>query len=182
MRVARKHLSVCPVRRRTQGGYLLMEVVLALTIFGIAVMALANALNEGAFAAGELNRENSIRIGLRSFIEEVRRKEVNEMNLENFDERLQCSFSSTVDTVSLENKDGNALADLYMLHAKANWGEGTAAQEMKVDLYLYKSSTSESSSSSGSTTPTTTTTSSGTGSSSSPTSTSGGVATPSSSR
>ena len=54
------------------------------------------------------------------------------------DERLDATFSSTVEDLSLKNKDGTLLNDLYVLHAKASYGEGDAAREETTDLYIYK--------------------------------------------
>ena len=54
------------------------------------------------------------------------------------DERLGVTFASTVDELSLKNKDGKLLEDLYVLHAVASYGEGEAAREETTDLYVYK--------------------------------------------
>src|SRR4051794_31084798 len=100
-------------------GYVLFEVVLALTIFATAVLSLAASLNSALETGVSLNRDNAIRSGLRSFIEETRRKEVPDMTTEARDDRLDVTFSSTVEDLSLKNKDGDLLNDLYVLHAKA---------------------------------------------------------------
>lgn len=125
-------------RTTARPGYVLFEVILALTIFAVAVVGLTQSLNVSLEAAGRLNRENAIRTGLRSFIEETRRKEVADMATEARDERLGVTFSSTVEELSMKNVDGTVLNDLYVLHAKAAWGESTDTQEETVDLYVYK--------------------------------------------
>lgn len=119
-------------------GYVLFEVVLALTIFASAVLSLAASLNSALETGVNLNRENAIRMGLRSFIEETRRKEIADMSTEARDDRLEVNYSSTVEDLSLKNKDGTLLNDLYVLHAKASYGDGDAAREETADLYLYK--------------------------------------------
>src|SRR3954447_23229107 len=73
---------------RSRGGYLLLELILALTIFSLAIMGLVRSLQVGIQTAAILNRENDIRLGLRSFLEEVRRKPVAEMAQTVADERL----------------------------------------------------------------------------------------------
>lgn len=123
---------------RGVAGYVLFEVVLALTIFASAVLSLASSLNSALETGVNLNRENAIRMGLRSFIEETRRKEIADMATEARDERLDVTYSSTVEDLSLKNKDGTLLNDLYVLHAKASYGEGEAAREETTDLYIYK--------------------------------------------
>ena len=125
-------------RVRGAGGYLLFEVVLALTIFSVAVMSLASSLSTSLETAAIINHKNAVRIGLRSFLEEIKRKEVADMTTEQHDDRLDVTYSSTIEDLQLKNRDGTALDDLYIIHAKANWGEGSAAQEETVDLYVYK--------------------------------------------
>ena len=121
-----------------RSGYVLFEVVLALTIFAIAVVGLTQSLNLSLEAAGRLNREHAIRTGLRSFIEETRRKEIADMGTESRDDRLGVTYSSTVEELTMKNQDGTVLTDLYVLHAQAAWGEDKDTQEETVDLYIYK--------------------------------------------
>lgn len=150
-------------RRRRQSGYVLLEVILALTVFAFAVLGLANSLTTGIETANILNRDNAIRISMRSFIEEIRRKPIAEMNAEFFDERLQTRLSSTVESLTLNDRNGTVLSDLYVLKVTAVSGEGTDLREETVSLYVYKPASLEASdeggqSSSSSTTTTTTTT------------------------
>ena len=63
-----------PSQLALRRGYILLELVIALTIFAIAVLGLARSLSSALEVANSLNRENSIRIGLRAFLEEARRK------------------------------------------------------------------------------------------------------------
>ncbi len=122
-------------------GYVLFEVILALTIFALAVVGLASALNNIIESSATMNLDNSVRIGLRSFIEEVRRKPIADMSTTTTDDHLGAIYSSTVETLSLKNGDGVALNDLYTLHAKAAYGQGNTAREEIVDLYVYKPAT-----------------------------------------
>ena len=122
-------------------GYILFEVILALTLFSLAVLGLANALTTGIQAANILNKENAVRIGLRSFLEEIRRKPSAEMAVTTFDARLQATFSSTLEQLSIKDRNGTVLSDLYLLKAKATFGEGNEAREESVDMYVHKPQT-----------------------------------------
>ncbi len=122
----------------TASAYVLFEVILALTIFAIAVVGLATALNNIIESAAAMNLDNSARIGLRSFIEEVRRKPIADMNTNVTDDVLGATYTSTVETLNLQNTDGVALSDLYTLHAKVAYGQGNTAREESMDLYVYK--------------------------------------------
>src|SRR5437773_6466516 len=91
-------------------GYVLFEVVLALTVFAVAVVGLARSLNSSLETGNILNRENAVRVGLRSFIEETRRKEMADMATEARDDQLGAVYSSTVEELSVKNKDGTVLS------------------------------------------------------------------------
>lgn len=123
------------------GGYILLEVIMALMIFSVAVLGLANSLKTGIEMASIINRENGVRIGLRSFLEEIRRKPLAEMTANTFDARLQTTFSSTVEEISLKDRNGSVLKDMYVLHARASFGEGSEAQVESVEMYVYKPQT-----------------------------------------
>jgi hypothetical protein len=90
--------------------------------------------------ASDIRHDNLVRIGLRSFIEEQRRKSVADMPTQSTDDQLGVTYTTTVDDLTLKNQDGTVLTDLYVLHAKAEWGEGNDAQQETVDLYLYEPS------------------------------------------
>lgn len=125
-------------------GYILLELVIALTIFAIAVLGLARSLNTALEVANALNRENAIRIGLRSFLEEARRKQTTaEMAMTATDERLGCTYTSTIDEAGLQNSEGKNLADLYKLTAQASIPGLTDEQQPEpVTVYVYQPQTS----------------------------------------
>lgn len=127
-------------------GYILLELVIALTIFAIAVLGLANSLNSVLGVANSLNRDNNIRMGLRSFVEEARKKKTTaEMAMTQQDDRLGCSYSSIIEDAGLQNKSGKNLADLYKLTAKATIpGVRDDEQPEPVTVYVYQPQTSSS--------------------------------------
>lgn len=126
------------ILRRKHNGYLLLELILALTIFSLAVVGLARSLNMAIQTAAILNRENDIRVGLRSFLEEVRRKPLSDMATSYADERLGVTFTSEVDELTLKDKNGSVLRDLYKLHALATYEVGAEQREESVEMWVYK--------------------------------------------
>lgn len=124
-------------RRR---GYILLELVIALTIFAIAVLGLSQALTESLGVANALNKEHAIRIGLKSFLEEARKKKTTaEMAMTTQDDRLGVTYSSTIDDAGLQNKNGTALTGLYKLTAKAEIsGLAEEQQPEPVTVYVYQ--------------------------------------------
>jgi type II secretory pathway pseudopilin PulG len=136
------------IRSRKAGtfsrGYILLELVIALTIFSIAVLGLARSLSTALEVANSLNKDNAIRIGLRSFLEEARRKKTTaEMAMTAADDRLGCTYSSVIEEAGLQNSDGRNLADLYKLTATATLPGVTDEQQPEpVTVYVYQPQTS----------------------------------------
>lgn len=131
--------SVIPRQRR--GGYMLLELILALTIFSLSIAGLARSLQVGVQTAAILNREHDIRLGLRSFLEEVRRKPLAEMAQTFEDERLGVTFQSEVDELTIKDRNGSVLRDLYKLRAFATYEVGPEQREESVEMWVYKTQT-----------------------------------------
>ena len=125
--------------RRGRGGYLLLELILALTLFSLAITGLARSLQVGIQTASILSRENDIRIGLRSFLEEVRRKPLNEMGQTLADERLGVTYQSEVEELSIQGRNGNVLRDLHKITAFAAYTVGAEERRESVEMWVYKS-------------------------------------------
>ena len=119
-------------------GYILMEMVIALTMFAIGVLGLARALNTAVEVANILNKDQRVRIGLRSFLEEVRRKPLTEMATSYADINTGINYTSSVDRVALTTTRGDTLSDLYNLKIVATYTAGGDIQEESVDVYVYK--------------------------------------------
>lgn len=119
-------------------GYILIELVIALGIFAIAVLGLARSLNLSLEIVNTMNRENAIRISLRSFVEEIRRKPISEMAISTVDDRLGLTLTSTLEEAGLQNSDGRTLTDLYKLTATAAYSQGMEQREESVMVYVYQ--------------------------------------------
>jgi Tfp pilus assembly protein PilV len=124
--------------RPTQHGYILLELIIALSIFSIGVLGLARTLNSSMEVANILNKDQRVRIGMRSFLEEVRRKPLNEMRVSITDAASGVTYSSTAEPVSLTMTNGNKMRDLYNLKIVATYSAGNEQREESVDVYVYK--------------------------------------------
>lgn len=124
-----------PARRR---GYILFELVLALGIFAVAVLGLAKALNQALETANLLKRDQIIRIGMRNFLEEVRRKPLTEMSMSSMDTTYGINYTSTTEPVSLKTTSGSILSDIYNLTIKATSSFNDVPQEDTLSVYVYK--------------------------------------------
>ena len=119
-------------------GYILFELIIALSIFSIGVLGLARTLNASMEVAQILNKEERLRIAIRSMVEELRRKPLNEMATTLSDVQLETTFTSSVDPVSLNMTRGNLMSDLYNLRIVASYRVGGEQREESVDVYVYK--------------------------------------------
>lgn len=123
---------------RGRPAYILLELVLALTIFAIAVLGLAKALSQSMEVANLLRRDQIIRIGMRNFLEEVRRKPLTEMSTSTTETTYGVTYTSTTEPVSLKTTSGTMLSDIYNLTIKASSSFNGEAQEDSLSVYVYK--------------------------------------------
>jgi hypothetical protein len=119
-------------------GYILFEMVLAITIFSLAVLGLARSLDQALTAANMLRRDQIIRIGMRSFLEEIRRKPLTEMSMTYVDPTYGVTYTSTTEPVSLRTTSGGTLSDLYNLTIKASSAFNDIPEETQLNVYVYK--------------------------------------------
>lgn len=127
--------------RKISRGYILLELIIALSMFAIGVLGLANALGTSVEVANILNKDQRIRIGMRSFLEEVRRKPLNEMSATIADTVTGVTYTSSIERVALTTTRGETLSDLYNLKIIATYSVGNEQREESVDVYVYKPAT-----------------------------------------
>jgi Tfp pilus assembly protein PilV len=122
-----------------QSGSMLLELVIALSMFAIAVLGLAKCLNGSLEISNILNKDNRVRIGMRSFLEEVRRKPLAEMSASMTDVATGVTYTSTTEPVgNLTTTAGANMQDVYDLKVTASYSIGNEVREETVDVYVYK--------------------------------------------
>ena len=132
-------MNTSSVIRRGAAGYILLELVIAVTIFAIAVVSLTRSLNTALEAGNVLNKDVTVRAGLRAFIEEVKRKSVSDMVLSVTDERLGITYSSEVAPLQMNvARSGQQIPDLYQMTAKAVYQAGNEQREESVVMWFYQ--------------------------------------------
>lgn len=125
-----------PSTRRS--GYILFELVIALTIFALAVLGLAKSLNQALETANLLKRDQIIRIGMRNFLEEIRRKPLTELSTSQMDTTYGVTYTSSTEPVTLRTTSGGTLSDIYNLTIKATSSFDGVPQEDTLNVYVYK--------------------------------------------
>ncbi len=124
--------------KKSPGAYILLELVIALSIFAIAVLGLANSLSTSLEVANILNKENAVQIGMRSFIEELRKKPLADMETNFTDPHLGVTYTSKMVPLGLRNSSGNTLRDLYDLQITALYTFADEERTDTVSVYVYK--------------------------------------------
>jgi prepilin-type N-terminal cleavage/methylation domain-containing protein len=124
-----------PVKR----GFLLLEMVLALAVFGIAATGFAVALNRMAKVAALAQSELRITRILDSALDET-------ISLPVLEEGVTDSTAGDtgVDLVTtiellkeLENEDGQLLQEMYLIKIEAKWFENSEWQNRIVETWRY---------------------------------------------
>jgi type II secretory pathway pseudopilin PulG len=128
----------CHKRRRSRLGYILFELVLAITMFSLAVLGLAGSLNKALETANLLRRDQIVRVGMSNFLQELRRKPLTEMSSSFTDTTYGVTYTSTTEPVSLRTTSGSTLPDLYNLTIKATSEFNGIPEETTLSVYVHK--------------------------------------------
>ena len=107
-----------PAHRR---GYVLLEIIIAMTVFAIVVTGLAGLLHSSLDAANLLRRQAAIRRGMESILVEASDKmKREEMVITYRDDALGVEFRSELEEVNWTNRAGEPVRGLFVLRALAN--------------------------------------------------------------
>lgn len=128
--------------RRVRKGFLLLEVLLALGVFGIAATGFAVALHRTADLAELAQQKLKMDRLLESALAEamslptleegtssVQPEEMYEQNLE---------IATTIELLpEMENEDGQLLQEMYLIQVVARWFENGVQQEQMAETWRY---------------------------------------------
>lgn len=125
--------------RRVRRGFLLMELILALGVFGIAATGFAMALSKTADAADLAQRRMKVTRVLDSALTEALSTPVVE---EGSNTVVLDEDKIEVDTVitlldTLENQDGQFLQEMYRIEVSANWYENGEWMKETAETWRY---------------------------------------------
>lgn len=128
----------CPVHP-VKRGFLLLEMVLALAVFGIAATGFAVALHRMAEVAGLAQSELRITRILDSALDETLSLPVLEEGVtDSTAGDTGVDLSTTIELIDdLENEDGQLLQEMYRIKVEAKWFEGGQWQERTVETWRY---------------------------------------------
>lgn len=126
------------ISRRRKSGYALLDVVLAVALFGISVTGLVKAMQQINSTSASFARDRMIQQNLEAMLAEKKRLPVGEMTSDQHDTVLDITFRSYVEPLELDNGEGNELPDLYKLTAEAVFMDDGGEQIERAEIYVYQ--------------------------------------------
>lgn len=130
---------ISPVHRSVRRGFLLLEMVLALAVFGIAATGFAVALRRMSDAASLAQSELRITRILDSALDET-------LSLPTLEEGVTPStvgdtgieLDTTIELMKeMENEEGQLLQEMYHIRIDARWYDNGEWQERYVETWRY---------------------------------------------
>jgi len=122
-----------------QGAYVLLEMIIALTVFAVVVSGLAQALHSSLDAANLLRRQAAIRHGLESILNEAKAKpKREEMAMTYRDDGLGIEFRSELEELKWINRRGRPVKSLYILRALATDVRASKPLKDTAEVYVYR--------------------------------------------
>lgn len=128
--------------RQRRSGFLLLEVLLALGVFGIACTGFAVALHRTADLASAAQRGVRITRLLESSLAEAMSNPVLEEGTTSVAVEEMSEYDMHIDTTiellpELENEDGQLLQEMYRVQVTAYWFENAVQQEESAETWRY---------------------------------------------
>jgi len=130
-----RHAKERGIRLRITRGFTLLETLLALMVFSLAVVALVEAVHQLGGTTLLMRREAEVQERMRSlFIEHTRL----------FDPKDEAQYKEGDVTynvkrtkLELKNRDGIPLNDLYEVRVTAEWLEGSVMQQVSAETWVF---------------------------------------------
>ena len=122
-----------------RGAYVLLEMIIALTVFAVVVTGLASSLHSSLDAANLLRRQAAIRRGLESILVEAKAKpKREEMAMSYRDDALGLEFRSELEELKWINRRGRPVKSLYILRALATDLRASKPLNDTAEVYVYR--------------------------------------------
>lgn len=119
------------------GGYALLDVVLGVTIFAIAVTGLIQVMRGIGDTSAGFARDRYLQQQLEALLAEKRRMKIDAMASESLDELSGIRFRTYVEAWQIDNGEGDELTDLYKLTAEAVFQDDGGEQTEKAELIIH---------------------------------------------
>ncbi|MEO0445926.1 MAG: hypothetical protein AAF191_07610 [Verrucomicrobiota bacterium] len=121
-----------------QKGYLLLEVILAVTIFALSFVGLMRVLQLSQRTATEFAWDTHLQFGLEAILAEASVRPPDDMQMENQDDVLGIVYRTVAEPLEFSASTGNSLDDLYRLRAIATFDRGRGPETQEAERWLYR--------------------------------------------
>ncbi len=126
-------------RRAGRGGYVLLEIIIALTVFAVSVAGLAAVLHASLDSSNLLRRQASVRRGLESILVEAKAKpKREEMPMSYRDDGLGVEYRTDLEELKWVNRRGLPVKGLYILRAMATDLRASKPLNDTAEVYVYR--------------------------------------------
>ena len=126
-----------PPRRRR--GYALLDVVLAVALFGITATGLMRVMQRVCETSTGFSRDRYLQTQIEGLLSEKRILKIDAMASEMVDELTGITFRTYVEALEVDNGEGGELTDLYKLTAEGVFIDDGGEQIEKAEIIIYKS-------------------------------------------
>ncbi|MCG8600336.1 MAG: hypothetical protein MI807_09365 [Verrucomicrobiales bacterium] len=123
---------------KNREGYALLDVVLAVALFALAATGLIMVMQGINETSSNFAFDRVVQNRLLSLLTETKRLEVSAMTSEALDPDLNITFRTYVEPYEIDNGEGAALTDLYLLTAEAQFVDDGGEQTEKVSQLIYR--------------------------------------------
>jgi hypothetical protein len=121
------------------GGYVLLELIIALTVFAVSVAGLASVLHSSLDSSNLLRRQASIRRGLEAILVEAKAKpKREEMPIHYKDDDLGVEYRTELEELKWVNRRGLPVKGLYVLRAVAKDSRVSQPLNDSAEVYVYR--------------------------------------------
>jgi prepilin-type N-terminal cleavage/methylation domain-containing protein len=122
-----------------RGGFVLLEMIIALTVFAVVVTGLATVLHSSLDSANLLRRQASVRRGLEAILVEAKTKtKREEMVMSYRDDSLGIEFRSELQELKWVNRRRQPVKGLYILRCLATDLQTAKAVKNSAEVYVYR--------------------------------------------
>ncbi len=116
----------------------MLDVVLSVALFALTVTGLISVMQRINEPSASFARDRLIQGKLASLLAETRRLPVTAMTSDVFDETLDIQFRTYVEAYEIDNGEGEALTDLYLLTAEALFVDDGGEQTERVSVLIHR--------------------------------------------
>lgn len=130
--------SALTFRSPCRCGYALLDVVLAVALFGIAATGLMRVLQRVSETSTGFSRDRYLQTHIEGLLSEKRMLEIEAMASETVDPLTGITFRTYVEVHEIDNGEGGELSDLYQLTAEAIYLDDGGEQTERAEIIIYK--------------------------------------------